>query len=87
MNADVELQSRFQIDGNYKLIEATHNMTFKTVLDVGFGNGAASNYFAMNKKTVVAIDRDIKHRDAPLSKMRSLGINIEESSFEDFVSD
>jgi SAM-dependent methyltransferase len=82
-----ELQKYFQLEGNFDLAKATNNLLFHTVLDVGFGNGAASRYFAMQGKGVVAIDRDIKHRNAPLSEMKKLEIEIVESSFENFKTD
>jgi len=79
-----QIQQQFQIDGNYALAVAASSISFNTILDIGFGNGAASRFFAAFKKSVVAIDIDIKQRNAPLESMREIGIKIIETSFENF---
>ncbi len=78
------LQDEFQIEGNFHLAEMASRLPFNRILDVGFGHGAASRFFRLKGKSVVAIDRDIKYRDAPLEVMKEAGIEIDESSFENF---
>ncbi|MDF7826608.1 class I SAM-dependent methyltransferase [Pontiellaceae bacterium B12227] len=79
-----ELAGEFQIDGGFHLAEMASRLPFNRILDVGFGHGAASRFFRLKGKEVVAIDRDVQYRDAPLEIMKKEGIEIVESSFEDY---
>jgi SAM-dependent methyltransferase len=79
-----ELESEFQIEGGFHLADVASRLSFDRILDVGFGHGAASRFFRLKGKAVVAIDRDIQYRAAPLEVMREAGIEIVETAFLDF---
>ncbi len=84
---DCIIPGDFQIEGGYYLARMASTLPFDSLLDIGFGNGAASRYFRLEGKTVVAIDRDLNHRSAPVEEMRALGIDVFESSFEAYRTD
>ncbi len=77
----------FEIDGNRYLAEMACRLSYKTILDVGFGRGAASRLFCDAGKKVSAIDRNISIRNAPVGRMRASGIEVVETDFEQFRSD
>ena len=83
MTTDTE----FQIEGSRYLAEMACKLPFEKILDVGFGNGAASLFFKEAGKDVIALDRDVAFRNAPVEEMRRMGIEIVECSFEDFQMD
>ncbi|VGO17407.1 hypothetical protein PDESU_06003 [Pontiella desulfatans] len=82
-----ELESEFQIEGGFHLAEMASRLPFDRILDVGFGRGAAARFFRLKGKNVVAIDRDIQYRAAPLDIMKAEGIEVIETSFEDYQPD
>jgi SAM-dependent methyltransferase len=62
-------------------------LPFKSIVDVGFGNGAASLFFREMGKDVTAVDRNILFRGAPLERMSDVGIRVIENSFESLQLD
>lgn len=79
--------SMFQIEGSRYLAEMACRIPFDGILDVGFGNGAASLFFRQAGRKVIAVDRDISFRGAPLAQMKDAGITVLESAFEELKLD
>ncbi|WP_372806376.1 class I SAM-dependent methyltransferase [Pontiella sp.] len=84
---ETEDSIEFYIDGSAYLVEEACRLPFESVLDVGFGNGAASFFFRDRGKDVIAVDRDVGFRGAPVERMKSRGIRVVESEFETLVLD
>ena len=80
------LSMEFVIDGNFDIIRATDNLKFKTILDVGVGNGSASKYFALKNKDVTSIGLKFDNYNIDKEAMYSLGINLIETSIENYKS-
>lgn len=82
-----DLRDEFQIEGGFHLAEMACRLPFGRILDVGFGHGAAARFFRAHGKSVVAIDRDVNFREAPIELMKEAGVEVVEASFEDYRAD
>jgi FkbM family methyltransferase len=80
-------QPEFPIQGNEYLIKQTDKLQFKSILDVGFGNGCASAYFSNKGKKVTALGLDINSYDINYKKLNEIGVNIIEGYFEKYNTD
>lgn len=78
------LRFNFPVQGNFDVIRSTKNLEFESVLDVGFGQGGASIYFALNGKSVTAIGLDIDSYNYPSELLNRLGVNVVDASLETF---
>jgi SAM-dependent methyltransferase len=81
------IEDLFPIVGNFDLIQATDNVEFSTILDVGLGKGGASLYFSQKGKTVTAIGLDIQSYNIDSRVLKNKNILIQEGLFEDYVSE
>lgn len=54
----MNIEDFFDINGNIDIIRCTKNINFKTVLDIGFGKGGASLFFAEEGKKVTSIGKN-----------------------------
>ena len=81
------LKMNFMVDGNFDLINATDNIQFKSVLDIGLGEGGASTYFALKGKKVTAIGLEIESYNYPKALFETLHVKVIETTFEDFKTD
>jgi len=81
------LQQKFPIPGNFDLACASLSHNFDSILDVGLGNGGASMLFALSGRKVSALGLSLDSYGLPESTFKALGINVVESSFEEFEPD
>lgn len=81
-----EIEQLFPRNGNYEIIQATDNIKFKTILDVGIGNGGASLYFSKQKKDVTAIGINIEQEVVNLFSNYN-NINLINSTFEEYCEE
>ena len=81
ITSDLFIDSLFPIPGNYDLAKAASNLNFSTILDVGFGRGGASIFFAVNGKQVSAIGLETDSYAYPKELFRLLGISTAEVEF------
>ncbi|MEM7412945.1 MAG: class I SAM-dependent methyltransferase [Myxococcota bacterium] len=81
------------LDGQFDLLRASDALPFRSVLDIGFGRGGASVYFASAGKQVTALSlteigvdypREIADQDYPADLMDELGIVRSGVDFHDF---
>lgn len=82
------------VEGQFDLLRATEYLRFSSVLDVGFGRGGASVYFAMTGKETTALDLeerviryppDVFNEDFPALLMDALGVRRIASDFHDLA--
>ncbi|MCR9280489.1 MAG: class I SAM-dependent methyltransferase [Rhodobacteraceae bacterium] len=83
-DADDMLQLNFPVEGTFDLINATKRFKFNSVLDIGFGSGGASLFYAVLGKSVDAIGLEVESYDYPKALFNSLNISVYDTSFEDF---
>lgn len=81
------IESLFQIPYNFDIITYTDNINFKSVLDVGFGKGGASLYFASKGKEVTSLGLNINSYEYPKEQFKEYGIVTKDSEFLSFKSD
>lgn len=74
----------FPIEGNLDVIRQTDNLSFESVLDVGFGYGGASVYFAHKGKKVTALGKSIDSFGFPRDVFDVHGIATHDIWVEDF---
>ncbi len=77
-------KTHFPVDGNFDIIRKTDHIRFHTVLDVGFGMGGASVYFAEKGKIVTAIGRELKRYNFPREIFEAHEIKTQDVWIEDF---
>ena len=82
-----KIESLFPIQYNYDLITFTDNVDFKSVLDIGFGGGGASLYFAFKEKEVTSLGLNIDTYDYPREYFKKCGIKTFDMEFLSFNSD
>lgn len=72
--------------GQDELLKETNKYNFNSILDIGFGNGYASNFFLKQGKKVTAIGFDIKYYcpDKELIKKIKIHENISAENMECF---
>lgn len=80
-------QPQFPIEGNDYLIKQTDKLKFKTVLDIGLGNGCASAYFANKGKKVTALGVAVDSYDMNCEELNKMEVDISETYFEEYQSD
>ena len=81
------LKINFMVDGNFDIINATSNLKFDSVLDIGLGEGGASTYFALNGKNVTALGLDIESYNYPKELFKKFDVEVIESTIDDFKTD
>ena len=81
------LKINFMVDGNFDLINATSNLKFESVLDIGLGEGGASTYFAINGKDVTSLGLDIESYNYPKELFKKLDVKVIETTFDDYKSE
>lgn len=79
---------KFPIDGNFDLISATKNLQIKNnlVLDVGFGEGGASLFFALEGYKVTALGWELESYHYPKELFNKLDIDVKEILFENYTT-
>lgn len=80
------MRQLINVPSAYDLIKCTDNIEFKSIVDVGFGFGGASIYYARKEKEVTSIGLHIEATNYPKIIFKDLNIQTIETSFEDFES-
>lgn len=78
------LKINFMVDGNFDLINATSNLNFDSVLDIGLGEGGASTF---NGKDVTSLGLEIDSYNYPKELFKKLDVEVVETTFDDFQTD
>ena len=81
------IKINFMVDGNFDLINATKNLNFDSVLDIGLGEGGASTFFALNGKSVTSLGLEIDSYNYPKELFKKLDVEVVETTFDDFQTD
>lgn len=83
------LLMKFPIDGNFDLINSTKNLQIKNnlVLDIGFGDGGASLFFALEGYKVTALGWELESYHYPKELFDKLDIDVKEILFENYITD
>jgi len=87
INAIIDTEKYFSVDGNYDLITFTDNLKFDSVLDIGFGGGGTSLYFATKGKKVTSIGLNVHTYDYPRDLFDEYKIQVFDSDFLNFNSE
>lgn len=83
-NTTLELQKFFPVDGTYDLIQATKNLQFNTILDIGVGKGGAAAFFAQEGKSVTGICPNLNIDSELKSILNEGAVTLQETTFEMF---
>lgn len=86
-NLESLISAKFPVEGTYDIVNATSNVEFSSVLDIGFGSGGASTYFALEGKKVTAIGLEVESYNYPKELLDKFDVTILETTFEDFQSE
>ncbi|WP_019613776.1 methyltransferase domain-containing protein [Psychromonas ossibalaenae] len=68
----------------YGLLKETLTLDFNSVLDIGFGKGAASLFYAINNKNVTSIGLALDSYSYPKYLLQKYSVNCIETTFESF---
>lgn len=81
---DEKYSTLIPIYGNFDLIKSTDNLYFKTILDIGLGNGGASLYFATKGKKVTSLGWQVDSYNLSIEIKNNKNIEIQEILFENY---
>ncbi len=85
-NQTEALMYNFSVEGTFDLANMALRLNAKRVLDIGFGSGGASMFFASHGRQVTGIGLAIEQYDYSQRDFKELAINYEETSLEEFKS-
>ena len=80
---------KFPIDGNFDLINSTKNLEIKNnlALDIGFGDGGASLFFALEGYQVTSLGWELETYKYPKELFNKFDIDVKEILFENYKTD
>ncbi len=77
----------FPIEGTFDLANVALTLNPRTVLDVGFGAGGASTFFASSGLSVTSIGLDVDSYTFNRKTFKKFGIKFHQTSLEEFKSE
>lgn len=83
----MNIEDFFEQNGNIDIIRCTNNIKFTTILDIGFGKGGASLFFAKAGKKVTSIGKNTASYKYPRDEFKKYGIDVHDCTIEEFSAD